>query len=224
MKKKITCGLMVFATLTALLAGCGKQEEELTEYDSSKESIYIHSDGRIDATTLGTFDQDYYDIDEYEAFVQAKVDDYNAANPVSAEEDGTDVLPVSVTKISLEDSLVTMKLSYGSADSYLGFNREYQNMSADTYFEICYTGDEDASMDGVSFVSAEDGAAVDSDKALEVYAKESKKTNFVGLNFSTELTTDGTILYVSDSDCIEITGKNTATVTTDGAPVYIIYK
>lgn len=227
MRKRIMGSmLLVSLTAAAVLGGCKKQEE-VPEYDSSQESMYILGDGTIDTTTIGTFDQDYYDIDEYTDFVKERIQAYNQENadlPFASANDTEEQLPVSYSEISEKDGTVTMKLVYDSADSYLAFNQEYQGLSEDAYIESCLTGDQSADLSGVTFVSATDQTAVENDTALKVYEKDTKKTHFVGVNFSTELYTENAILYVSDSDSVEITGKNSVSITTDGEPVYIIYK
>lgn len=229
MRKTVFVGVAVglLAVAAALLAvGCNRQKTpENQEYDSTVGSIYVRRDGSVTSTTVGVFDKEYYDLEEFSEYVKDIVLQYNvdtAGLAFSQTIETEEALPVALASITEEASSVLLKLDYASVGDYLAFNAQYQNLEEDVYFEICPVGGQQADIsDDAAFIRVSDSAQADADTALEVFAKESKKTYFVGIDFATEIYTEGEILYVSDN--VVVTGTNSATVE-GGAPAYIVYR
>lgn len=216
---------LLAAAAATLAVGCNRQKTpDNQEYDSTVGSIYVRRDGSITSTTAGVFDKEYYDLEEFSDYVKDIILQYNvdtAGLAFSQTIDTEEALPVALGSIAEEDSSVLMKLDYASVSDYLNFNEKYQNLEAGVYLELCPVGEQQADVSGVTFIKTADSVQADTDTVLEVFTKEAKKTYFVGIDFATEVYTEGEILYVSDN--VVVTGTNSATVE-GGAPAYIVYR
>ncbi|MCD7955581.1 MAG: hypothetical protein LUG93_07500 [Lachnospiraceae bacterium] len=109
--------LTALCAAVMLLGGCDTLDDMLnldsTWTPQESEAISIASDGSVTEIVQETLDQSYYDLTELEEMINAEVDEYNAEN-------GED--SITVKSLTNDDSTVTLKLWYSSAEDYAAFN------------------------------------------------------------------------------------------------------
>ncbi len=108
------------------LAGCG------SSFDPSVSSIYIQPDGKVTQAIIGSFEQAYYSMDEFQSMVEKEVAAYNAAHGEGK---------VEIDRMDVKDDTMHLLLEYEDADTYEQYNEKF-----------CFTGTvEDALNEGFPF-------------------------------------------------------------------------
>lgn len=105
-KQRITKATAFFLmTGILLLAGCSMEEEQ--------SQVSLLKDGTVEATIIETFDKSYYDKDELQQMILEEAASYNRSVAQGA---------VSVDKVSVENGIAKVKMTYASAEDYGAFN------------------------------------------------------------------------------------------------------
>lgn len=158
------------------LAGCGQ--------DSAPEicSVSINKDGGISHQIVGSFEQNYYDMDSLEALAADRVAAYCADNGDS----------IALESVEEKDGSILIRLNYAADQDYKDFN--HRELFVGTLEEAA---DQGYALEGVAFISA-DG------RPMELgYMEDHDKTKIViiGTKASEELVvnTYGKVLYINQS-------------------------
>ncbi|MDE6738160.1 MAG: hypothetical protein K2K07_03620 [Lachnospiraceae bacterium] len=159
------------------LAGCG--QDELPEVST----VSIGKDGGIVQQIVGSFEQDYYDMDSLKALASQRVTEYCA-------DSGAD--SVALASVEEKDGSVLICFNYATDRDYKDFNN--RELFVGTLLEA---GNQGYGLEGVAFVSA-DG------KPMELgYMEDHDKTKIViiGTKPSEELVvnTYGKVLYINQT-------------------------
>lgn len=218
MKKLTVPGLFLAGVL--LCCGCGvKSDADIT-------TLYVEGNGKIEELTVEAFDKDYYDEEELKTYIDKEVDSYKKGGGTGS---------VKVKKCTVKDQVVKLLMEYDSAESYASFNdTEFYTgtilkAQADGYeFDLDFYAPqkEDTKKEKVSDTEETVGSVQEAVAISDVLAEDDNKV--VILQQDTAVEVKGEILYVSEH--VEVTGKNTANVSGEGAdstdakPAYIIYK
>ncbi len=74
--------LMAAAVLSVIVSGCAKQggAESDREFTPTESSVYVSRDGGFSSALVETYDKDYYDQAELQAFLEEAVALYNGGN------------------------------------------------------------------------------------------------------------------------------------------------
>ena len=196
------------------------------EEKAETNSLFLGHDGKVVQTQTYVFDKDYYDVKEFEEFVKEKVISYNVDTSglsYAYADDVSQTLPAALTSVSQKENEVLLKLTFADSKNFMEFNRLYQDMSEEAYFEACPVGEQSLSAydTATKFVQAKSGDTVDAMKALSATTEDSSKTYFIGIDFASEIYTEGNILYVSPN--VSVNGDNFA-VTDGTAKAYIVFE
>lgn len=159
------------------LAGCG--QDKLPEVSS----VSIGKDGGIVQQIVGSFEQDYYDMDSLKALASQRVTEYCA-------DSGAD--SVALASVEEKDGSVLICFNYATDRDYKDFN--HRELFVGTLSEA---GNQGYGLEGVAFVSA-DG------KPMEIgYMEDHDKTKIViiGTKPSEDLVvnTYGKVLYINQT-------------------------
>ncbi len=203
--------LLALVMLVGVFAGCGSS-------DVTENTIEVKKNGSITETLVETLDQDYYDEDELEAFIDDAISAYDGSAG-----------SVKKKKFSVKDGVATLVLKYESSDAYAAFNET--EMYAGTIVKALAEGYEfDEALYDVSG-STESDSTEDSLGGSQV--SKSEVTGYpsygvVVLKENTNVKVSGTIVYTTSN--VEVLSKNEASVTgyTENGGfdsyTYIIYK
>lgn len=150
--------VIVILLATGLLAGCsGRGGISASEPDKS--GIYVTDAGTFSTTTVEPYeDHDYYEEGEWTAFLQRRIDKFNAEHGEGA---------VTLRSNSQKDGTIRMEFSYATGDALVQFAKEYH----DTVNEVdsirmmsVKEALSQAEAEAVSFVRAKDGRGVTPDE------------------------------------------------------------
>lgn len=109
---KYRLNILLLVVLTLILTGCSK-DIELTEKDIDKNTLVIREDGSLQVAQVDLFDQDYYDLTEFEGFMDKEINTYNTKHGDKS---------VVFNSISENAKKVVVILSYKSMEDYTTFN------------------------------------------------------------------------------------------------------
>lgn len=205
--KKISLFLITILALLSLTA-CG----DSLKVDEN--TVYVKKNGKIIGAAVESFDKDYYDAAELEAYVNERVENY-----VSSHEEKS----VKVDEFSVENGIAQLYMKYDSFEDYAEFN-EVQ-MYTGTVPQAMAAG-YDFSVDFLKVEDGELGSSVNRDAIFE-----DSKYRVVILSEKVDVKVDGTVLFVS-SDYTGISAKDTVSIrlpedAMDGEELsltYIVYK
>lgn len=182
---KAGVGVLVCATM---LAGCG------TSLEADDDLVYVDKKGAVTSIDVESLDENFYDADELQSFVDEEVADYN-------DENGKD--SVKVESLTVEDGTAKLQMKYKTTEDYTTFNG----------IEL-YQGTVVASLaDGYSyngtFAKVEDGEVTGTATKEEIYAEDDLKVVIIKANTDVEVA--GKICYVSTEN-VKLTGNNTVSI------------
>lgn len=187
--------LLILGTLS-LSACVGSKEES---------SISLLEDGAVKATIVEDFDKSYYDKDELQQMVLEEVVSYNRSF-------GEGV--ISVDKVSVEDGIARVEMTYADSTAYAAFN-------GGAFFLGSVTDAQEAGYDlNKVFVSATDQLVT----AGMTDILEMRDARILITDMKDPVVLDGKAVYVSGN---VKTDKKCKTVSFDEASeemAYIIYK
>lgn len=206
-------GAVLLAVAVLGLAGCGSQEK-----GAGVSSISFGKDGEITHQIVGSFEQNYYDLDGLKSLAQERVEEY------CAEHDPEDVYLESVKEKGGEISIL---FQYATAEDYSGFN--YRKLYMGTVGDA---NEEGYDLDSVAFISPEGepielGFTEDAD-AKNILIIETKSGEELLVNL------EGRVLYINQSadsgQEVSFAGKKSVLIR-DQAPeekasalTYIVYE
>ena len=186
--KRLRCMSLSLLLCAGMFAGCGK------EADADTNTVCVAKNGTVTSIDVESLDQDYYDGEELEAFVDAAIEEYNAANEKNA---------VELKDLTVGDGLAKLKLKYKSTEDYTAFNgiplfqgKVVTAQAAGYDFDTDFAG------------IAKDGSVTGVTKD-EILAQEDLKVVIIKAN--TDVKIDGRILYVS-CDNVTVTGKDSVSI------------
>lgn len=108
MRKGLALVLFI-VVMTMGLSGCNSSDSAVTET-----TIELKKDGSVVHTIVEDFAEDYYDLQELQNMIQSSCDSYNTSA-------GTDA--VSVSEVTKEEDILTVRMIYKDASAYAGFNK-----------------------------------------------------------------------------------------------------
>lgn len=208
MKKRKTAMLILLAAM--LMAGCsGKDHSSASQPDKS--GIYVTDAGTFSTATVEPYEnQDYYKEEEWNSFLQQRVDKFNGEHGEGA---------VTLTSCSQKAGAIRMEFSYADGDALVQFTKAYHD-TVNAVDSIRMMSVEEAlsqaGAEEVSFVKAKDGKKA---SAGEIGKNEDLKALAVE-GPSVMLNTEGSIAYVSANVSVE----GSKTVQTAQGKSYIIFK
>ena len=169
--------VLLIAAIACGLAGCGRSK--IPEVSS----VSIGKDGGIVQQIVGSFEQDYYDMDSLEALAAQRVSEYCA-------DSGKD--SVVLEAVEEEDNSVLLQFRYAADQDYHDFN--HRELFVGTPEEA---GSQGYGLEGIAFIST-DG------KPMELgYMDDHENTKIViiGTKPSEELVlnTYGKVLYINQT-------------------------
>ncbi len=199
MNKTIRRAAAVCMALLLLgLGGCGS-----VRFAPEESSLYLSKDGTVTGAEIESFDNSAFEEPRYEeegltAFVEDAVISYNKENggaQFAYADDTEEALPVSIGKLTVEDSVAALYLNYASCEDYLAFNGTDETVTQ----LACMTAPE-AVAAGISLENLVDrsGDPVDPQKIQE---NEKYRVAVAAGEFS--LVVDGTIDAVSQGVTVE---------------------
>ena len=169
--------VLLIAAIACGLVGCGR--DKIPEVSS----VSINKDGGVVQQIVGSFEQDYYDMDSLEALATQRVSEYCA-------DSGKD--SVLLEAVEEADDSVLLQFRYATDQDYNAFN--HRELFVGTLEEA---GSQGYGLEGVAFISP-DG------KPMELgYMENHDKTKIViiGTKPSEELVlnTYGKVLYINQT-------------------------
>ncbi len=207
MKKNLGRILVVAFGLT-ILTGCigGLKVENNT--------VYVQKNGKITGASVESFDKDYYNAEELEAFVEERVSDYTTEYGEKT---------VKINKFSVEEGIARLNIKYAGYEDYARFNGV--EIFAGTIPQAMAAGYDFKD----TFLEVEDGVLAGEVDAEEVL--EDSDCRVVILNEKVNVKVDGEIQYTS-ADYTSLAAEDTVAIVLpedamDGeelALTYIIYK
>lgn len=212
--------LMAAAVLSVIVSGCAKQggAESDREFTPTESSVYVSRDGGFSSALVETYDKDYYDQAELQAFLEEAVALYNGGNSGGGEESEEASGPVSLVSCTLQDGVASSVFKYSSADDLIQFSRE----SGDDSNSFTFL-DTAAVSDGVVKGYIVDGTFVDASGAAvknEDITKQSR-LRVICAQGGGIIQTEGKVLYMTEG----VTPVDEFTVSTpDEGKSYIIIK
>lgn len=210
MKKRISLFLITVLFLMCLTA-CGDS------LNVDNNAVYVKKNGKIIGVSVESFDKDYYDAEELEAFVDERVEEYLSDHKKKS---------VNVEEFSVEEGIAKLNIKYAGYEDYAEFNGVKmfvgsvpQAMAAGYDFNDTFLKVEDGRL----------GSSLDRDELIE--ASENSKFKVVILSEKLDVKVKGTVLYVSD-DYTSLAARDTVSIALpedamDGEELkltYIIYK
>lgn len=107
--KKYSAICLVIALCVTMLAGCG------TSYSAEESTVFVQKHGKIVSTDVEDFDENTYDKDGLEKYVNETIDKYTSENGKNT---------VKLKELSVKDNSAVLTLEYKDAKAYSGFNGE----------------------------------------------------------------------------------------------------
>ena len=144
--KKYSAICLVIALCVTMLAGCG------TSYSAEESTVFVQKHGKIVSTDVEDFDENTYDKDGLEKYVNETIDKYTSENGKNT---------VKLKELSVKDNSAVLTLEYKDAKAYSGFNGE--ELFTGTIAEALAAG----YRFDTEFASGKAGEAVDSSEFLD---------------------------------------------------------
>lgn len=114
MKKKL-CMALTLAMLALTFVGCGKAKEQ--SLTAQTDTIIVKEKGGFVGYIVEPFDEAVYSFDNFKQMVNSEIEDYNS-------QAGESVTPITLTTCELEEGVVTVSITYDSAQDFAAFNQE----------------------------------------------------------------------------------------------------
>lgn len=130
----------------ACVSGCS------TKTDISgftENTLAVNKDGSVTELATESFGEEYYSLEELEAYVSAQVEAYNLEHPSGSEKE--EDAAIIIDEVRVEDGAARVVLTYDTAGDYADFNY--------TRFELAAATDIPADAAGLDFSDAQGGRA-----------------------------------------------------------------
>lgn len=172
--KKFMGTVLTMLLCIGLLSGCGMT------LDGEDSVVYVDKKGTVYSLDVESMDQDYYDSEELEEYVNDAVSQYTSANGSGS---------VKVNSLTVENGVAKLSMKYKTATDYTNFNgiELYQGSIVEA-LAAGYVFDGD-------FAKVEDGNVVGAATKQEIYARDDLKVVIIRAN--TDVRIEGEICYVS---------------------------
>lgn len=108
MRKKLLCAVLL--AMSVAFAGCGTGAS-LSMGDMDTTTLLVKADGSLQAGFVESFDKDYYDADDLEAFSKEQIEAYN----------GAERKEVELEKVHCRDGEAKMIMNFPDAETYNDF-------------------------------------------------------------------------------------------------------
>ena len=186
--KKYVCMVLGLCMCVGLVTGCG------TKLNGETSVVYVGKNGAVVSLDVEQLDQDYYDAEELESFVNDTVAAYTKENGKSS---------VKVEELTTEGGTARLQMKYKTPEDYTAFNgiELYQGKVIDA-LAAGYVFDGE-------FARVEDGKVLGAATKQEIYQEQDLKVVIIRAN--TDVQIDGEICYVSCEN-VELTGANTVSI------------
>lgn len=187
--KKFGCMVLGLCMVIGLFAGCGTATIE-----GESNVVYVGKKGSVISLDIEELNQDYYDAEELENYVNDAVSEYNEAYGRNS---------VKVQELTVEEGTARLQMKYKTAADYSTFNgiELYQGKVIDS-LAAGYVFDGE-------FARVEDGKVIGAATKQEIYAEDDLKVVIIRAN--TDVQVDGEICYVSCEN-VELTGTNSVSI------------
>lgn len=172
------------------------------KYDTDTNTVYILEDGKVVSVSVEPFDEEVYDKDALEEYIQETINDYNTGN-------GKD--SVKQKSLDVEDGTATLVLEYADAEMFEDF--EGVEIFTGTMSEALEAG----------YTFTERYADVTGEKAVEALGSDFNRNmdyKVAIIKANTTVQVDGTICYVSTENTAKV-GENWVVIK-DGTELEVI--
>lgn len=186
--KKFVSIVLAMMLCAGLLSGCG------VSLDGESSVVYVDKKGTVYSLDVEAMDQDYYDSEELEAYVDEVVSQYTSENGSGS---------VKVNSLTVENGVAKLSMKYKTATDYTNFNgiELYQGNIVEA-LAAGYVFDGD-------FAKVEDGMVVGTATKQEIYSQE--ELNVVIIRANTDVQIEGEICYVSCEN-VKLTGTDSVSI------------
>lgn len=176
MKKVWQAALLL--TVGMVLSGCGSQEK-----DAQVSSMSFGKDGEITHKIVGSFEQNYYELEELESLAAQRVEEYCAEHDAGS---------VSLDSVKEKGGEVSIIFRYAAPADYSGFNNRQLFMGT-----VAEANAGEYHLDSIAFISPQGepielGFTEDAD-AKKVLIIETKSGEELQVNL------EGKVLYINQS-------------------------
>lgn len=186
--KKFMSTVLAMLLCVGLLSGCG------TTLEGEDSVVYVDKKGTVYSLDVEALDQDYYDSEELEEYVNEAVSQYTSVNGSGS---------VKVNSLTVENGVAKLSMKYKTAADYTSFNgiELYQGNIVDA-LAAGYVFDGD-------FAKVEEGNVVGSATKQEIYEQDDLKVVIIRAN--TDVKIEGEICYVSCEN-VKLTGADSVSI------------
>lgn len=199
--KKVMSTFLVLILSCTVLAGCSSGK------DADTDTLFVEKKGAIVEVSVGDFDKDYYDEDEFKQYIK---------DEIAAYKDGDGTGSVKLDKITIAEDGAKLAMKYSDSEAYTAFVGE--EIFTGTIVQAIAAGYDF----NVDFKTVEDAEVKDAVDKSDVISNDDYHVAIV--TKAIDVNVSGTICYVSDG--VKIKDKSTATIeeSQDAVFNYIIYK
>lgn len=186
--KKFVSTVLAMLLCVGLLSGCG------TTLEGEDSVVYVDKKGTVYSLDVEAMDQDYYDSEELEAYVDEVVNQYTSEHGSGS---------VKVNSLTVENGVAKLNMKYKTATDYTNFNGiELYQGDIVSALAAGYVFDGD-------FAKVEDGRVVGIATKQEIYSQEDLKVVVIRAN--TDVKIEGEICYVSCEN-VKLTGADSVSI------------
>lgn len=194
MKRQI-CGLLLCASVPALLSGCGAS-------DADTNTITLDQSGKITEEIAEEFSEGYYDESELEDYLKEEVDFYRSENGRSS---------VKMSGFNVEDGVAHATFTYADAETFADFrNAEFFSGTIAEAEEAGY------SFEDAVFYSAEEESTDEEVEEDADSGEESSDEEIEEVEISGEIEEDEESSGTEDEDGGETEEEGTSDADTEG--------
>ena len=202
--RKIKCFGLMLVLCMGVFTGCAGKMNVTTS------TVYVDKKGHIISVDVEELNQEDYDVSELEEYITENVTAYTA-------EYGE---VVSKEAFKTEDGMAKLEMKYDSYEHYAKLN------GIEMYVGTVVQAQADGYNFDTKFNSVSEGEVKGSATKDDVMADDDYKVAIIKANVNVQV--PGIIYYVSAQDT-EVIGKNTVSITGEGASeeaalTYVIYK
>ncbi|NMB42862.1 MAG: hypothetical protein GX995_01865 [Clostridiales bacterium] len=193
---KYRLGILLLTFIFITLTGCGK-DIELTIENVDSSTIAIREDNTLQVALIDSFDQEYYDIEEFKSFIDKEINKYNNQHGEGA---------IILDALEKQEDNVILILTYGSISHYTEFNGVEGHLSGTKL-----AGD---------FTLPESFLTPKGDSVTVTQALEKDDYEIFAINEDIKILIDGKIVYYHNGEYID----SQTLQADDEEMTYIIFK
>ena len=193
---KYRLGILLLTFIFITLTGCGK-DIELTIENVDSSTIAIREDNTLQVALIDSFDQEYYDIEEFKSVIDKEINKYNNQHGEGA---------IILDALEKQEDNVILILTYGSISHYTEFNGVEGHLSGTNL-----AGD---------FTLPESFLTPKGDSVTVTQALEKDDYKIFAINEDIKILIDGKIVYYHNGEYID----SQTLQADDEEMTYIIFK